>query len=185
MSLHSFGARTLLALSAAVVLSACSTVRPPSGPAPSGPDAGAPYPAYETFDDAEYPAQSPGPVEIVHDVPARVMDGRVVVPASPAPPAPVAPQPRQVEGYRVQIFSSASQESAERIRTSALAWWETAQRSSSSPAEMAVVVTYLQPYYRVRMGGFATREEADQALAFVRQQYPEAFLVPDLVTVTR
>ncbi len=46
-------------------------------------------------------------------------------------------------------------------------------------------MAYLQPYYRVRMGAFATREDAEAALALVRRQYPEAFLVPDLVTVMR
>lgn len=185
MTLSASGPRALAALVFALVFSACSTTRPPSGPDPSGPAPNASYPAYETFDPAEYPAQTPGPVEIVHDVPARVMDGRVVVPAQTNTPAPVAPQPRQVEGYRVQVFSTASQETAERIRSEATAWWERARQGSDAPGEMQVAVAYLQPYYRVRMGGFATREEADRALAFVRQQYPEAFLVPDLVTVTR
>ncbi len=44
-------------------------------------------------------------------------------------------------------------------------------------------MVYIQPYYRVRVGAFASDAEADAALEFVRQEYPEAFLVPDVVTV--
>lgn len=177
---------TFTALVAALTLSACS------GLGPAGPDAGpeappeapAPtYPAYETFDPAEYDAEPEAAVEIVHDVPAAVMAGRVVIPDQAGPaPAPQEPQAQQVEGYRVQIFSSASRDAAEGVRSEAASWWQRAQ-PAGGPRAMEVQVAYLQPYYRVRMGAFATREEADAALALVRRQYPEAFLVPDLVTV--
>ena len=54
------------------------------------------------------------PVEVVHDVPAAVMQGRVVVPTragAPAPsaPAPAEPSPRQVEGFRVQVARDGAQ----------------------------------------------------------------------------
>ena len=178
----------LLAL-AALSLSACS------GLGPAGPDPGpeAPpdgpteptYPAYETFDPADYDAGPPETAEVVHDVPAGIMAGRVVIPDQAGPPAPSEPQPQQVEGFRIQIFSSANRQSAENVRTEAVSWWEGAQSSAGAPDEMEVQVAYLQPYYRVRMGAFASREDADAALALVRRQYPEAFLVPDLVTVMR
>lgn len=173
----------LVLVSAALVLSACSGARPASGPAASEAP-GASYPAYETFNPAAYPAPAPAPVPTEHDVPARVMRGRVEVPGQTGA-LPTEPQPRQVEGYRVQIFSTASRETADRMRSEALAWWETAQRQAGAPREMEIAVAYLQPYYRVRMGAFADRAEAERALALVRQRYPEAFLVPDLVTVMR
>lgn len=182
LSLH---ASVLLA--ASVWLSACSAFGP-AGPAP-GTDPEPPpepvpsYPAYESFDPAGYDADPVVATEVVHDVPVRVMEGRVVVPDRTGPPAPTEPQPRQVDGFRVQIFTSSSRDAAERVRSEAVGWWERAQSSPNAPRTMEVIVGYQQPYYRVRMGAFASRADADAALALVRQQYPEAFLVPDLVTV--
>ena len=178
--------RSVFALALGASLAACAATRPaepgrgPSAPAPV-PEA---YPAYETFDATPYDAQPPGPVEVVHDVPPVVMAGRVVVPARAGRPAPTEPTTRQVDGYRVQIFSSNSRASAEEIRDRALAWWERAQSGQGAPQQLEAVVTYLQPYYRVRLGAFATDADAEAALAFVRREYPEAFLVPDMVTIT-
>jgi hypothetical protein len=177
--------RSAALVAAASALAACSGTGPG---APSGPAAGADptpptYPAYETFDASPYDAAPPARVEVVHDVPAGVMQGRVVVPGGAAAPAPSEPRPRQVDGYRDQVFSSASRGSAEQTRDGAVAWWERAQRRPGAPAQLEAVVVYLQPYYRVRLGAFGTEEDAEAALAFVRTEYPEAFLVPDLVTV--
>ena len=172
-------------LLAALVASGCAGARPsttgPSQPdAPSGPS----YPAYETFDPSAYPVVAPPPVPEAHDVPAGVMSGRVAVPGATGS-LPAEAVPTQVEGHRVQIFSTASQETAERVRGEALAWWATARGGAGAPADMDVAVVYLQPYYRVRMGGFAERDDAEAALELVRTRYPEAFLVPDLITVRR
>ena len=180
--------RAALVLALAATLAACSTTRPPTATGPNasaGPDVTpASYPAYETFDASPYDAAPPARVEIVHDVPAVVMAGRVVVPPRAAPPAPSEPTPRQVDGYRVQIFSSNSRAAAEQTRDGAVAWWSRAGRRSGAPASLDPVVVYLQPYYRVRLGAFASDAQAEAALAFVRAEYPEAFLVPDVVTVT-
>ncbi|WP_420454155.1 SPOR domain-containing protein [Rubrivirga sp.] len=176
---------SLVAVVAALSLSACSGLGPAApDPGPDVPETPeATYPAYETFDPSGLDAEPPASTTIVHDVPADVMAGRVRVPdqgGAPAPP-PQEPVAQQVEGFRVQIFSSASRDAAERVRGEAARWW---QRSGGS-GSMEAMVVYLQPYYRVRMGGFATREEAEAALALVRREYPEAFLVPDVVTVMR
>jgi hypothetical protein len=181
---------SLLALVAALTLSACSGLGasvPDPGPEAPPETPEVTYPAYETFDptglDAEPP---PAQATIVHDVPAGVMAGRVRVPdGSGVAPPPQEPTAQQVEGFRVQIFSSASRDAAERVRGEAVTWWEGAQSAPGAPRTMEAVVAYLQPYYRVRMGAFASRQEAEAALALVRQRYAEAFLVPDLVSVLR
>ena len=183
--------RPALLVAASVSLAACTGAGPESPLV--DPDAERPvegFPAYETFDPSGYDADpEEGVTSIDHDVPARVMEGTVNVPgqtgqAAPAPP-PDEPVERQVDGYRVQIFNTASRDAAERVRSEADAWWQRARPASGAPRDMDLRIAYQQPYYRVRMGGFATREEADQALALVRQQYPDAFLVSDLVTVRR
>ena len=89
-----------------------------------------------------------------------------------------------MDGYRVQVFSSNNRGSAERVRAEALAWWQGGARDrAGAPASLEARVVYLQPYYRVRLGAFATREAADAALRLVRDEFPEAFLVADRVTV--
>lgn len=178
----------VLFVAAGLSLSACSAFGP-GGPAPVeeetplevDPVPG--YPVYETFDASGYDVDPVVQTEIVHDVSARVMEGRVVVPDQAGPPTPTEPQARQVEGFRVQVFTSSNRDTAERVRSEAVRWWEGAQSSPGAPATMEVIVGYQQPYYRVRMGAFATRAQADEALILVRSRYPEAFLVPDLVTV--
>ena len=173
-------------LLAGLVVSGCSGARPtaPSGPDASDEPTGPSYPAYETFDPSAYPVVAPPPVPEAHDVPAGVMSGRVAVPGATGS-LPAESVPTQVEGHRVQIFSTASQATADRVRGEALAWWASARTQPGAPAEMDIAVVYLQPYYRVRMGGFADRDDAEAALEMVRARYPEAFLVPDLITVRR
>ena len=179
----------LFLLVALLVLPACSGLRPVDTEPEPGPATETPtpsYPAYETFDPAGLDAQPNVTVEVVHDVPARVMQGRVVVPdGSASAPAPSEPVPVQVDGYRVQVFTSASRDAAESLRNQALRWWEGARSRPGAPQSLEAIVSYRQPYYKVQLGAFATREEADAALALVRRQYPEAFVVPDLVTVLR
>jgi hypothetical protein len=52
-------------------------------------------------------------------------------------------------------------------------------------SELDVDVAWRPPYYRVRIGSFANRSEAERALAVVARRFPEAFAVPATVTVTR
>lgn len=182
--------RSAAALALSVFVAACSGTGPQApvvDPASEAPLAG--YPAYETFDPAGYDADPEAVTAVEHDVPARVMEGRVNVPGqtgggqpAPAPP-PEEPQARQVDGYRIQVFNTSSRDAAERVRDEAAAWWRGAQSASGAPRAMDLQIAYQQPYYRVRMGAFASREEADAALALVRQRFPDAFLVADLVTV--
>ena len=175
---------TAVLFAVALFLQACSGLRPVETQTETDPAAQAPaYPAYEAFDPAGYDAEPQAAVEVVHDVPARIMQGRVEVPGGETAPTPAPQEPRavQVEGFRVQVFTSSSREAAERVRSEAVAWWSRSQPGRSVDA----LVAYRQPYYRVQLGGYADRADADAALAVVRRQYPEAFIVPDLVTVMR
>ena len=176
-----------LAVLAVLTLSACATTAPPAGPAPPNEPEAPAYPAYETFDPSGYDAEPDVSTDVDHDVPERVMAGRVVVPGGGAAPEtpPPSGEPREVDGYRVQVFSSNNRDSAERVRAQALSWWQRSGRDrAGAPESLEARVVYLQPYYRVRLGAFATREDADAALRLVRDEFPEAFLVADRVTVT-
>ena len=165
-------------LLAFLLVAACAGPSGPSGPAgpPEPPPDRPAYPAYETFDPAGYDAQpSAAPATVEHDVPARLMNGRVVVPGQGGE--------RVVDGYRVQVFSSDSPDAAEGVRSQAAAWWRDVRGTAGAPADLTPEVAYQRPYYRVRLGAFEFRNDAEQALAFVRSRFPEAFVVPDRVTI--
>lgn len=139
---------------------------------------------YETFDPTGYEASPPAvAIAAVHDVSERLMDGRVVLPQTQEPPPRVELEPRQVDGYRIQVFTSESRDTAERIRGEVTEWLSQNPSAAGSMRFGMPLVAYLQPYYRVRLGAFQYENDARQALELVRRQYPEAFIVPDLVTV--
>ena len=183
--------RSLLALSVfgVAVLAACS------GPSQSGqrgsatgPDAETPPtedvdPAvtvaqYETFDVSAYPVRPPEQtVEVTHQVPGRLMQGRADEGVK-----------QTVEGFRVQVYSAQDQEAAQEFRERVRQWW--AEVEPDAPTDLfgdqpPIVIEYTQPYYRVRIGAFADREQAAEALEFVRKEYSGAFVAQSTVTVTR
>ncbi len=173
----------IIALS--VVLCACtgsSQTSGQTGPSPgTDPDAAEEGPAvaeYETFDASEYEARLPErTVEIVHQVPERLMRGRADEGIR-----------RTVEGFRIQVYSARDQQAAEEFREQVRQWWESNREEAPRSAlgeDPPIVVEYSQPYYRVRIGAFADREVAEQALAFVSEEYSNAFISRGTVTVTR
>ena len=148
-----FRALPLLAL---VALSACSG----SQPAPPEPPATVAFPE---------PAQTPPPDLVV---------------VEPAPPPRDEPAPsRQVEGFRVQVYASGTSAGSEQVRADAAAWWDAEQRRTGFTAPLDAYVVFLDNLYKVRMGAFTNRSDAEAALALVRTRFPDAFLLPDLVTI--
>ena len=146
----------------------------------------------ETFDPSAYPASvrtdAPAIPEVQHDVPEDLLANRT--PSTPTPP-PTRPTPppdrpttprepvlRTLNGYRVQIFQSASKDEADRRVADAIAWW---RRSTGGTPEVYTV--YRAPYYRVRVGNYATRSEADRAARSIGGAFPGSLVVPDRVTV--
>lgn len=145
-----------LPLFALVSLSACSG----SQPAPPEP------PVTVAFPDAAPP---PPPV---------------LVAELPPPPPPAEPaSPRQVEGFRVQVYASETSAGGEQVRADAAAWWDAEQRRTGFTAPLDAYVVYLDGLYKVRMGAFTNRSDAEAALALVRTRFPDSFLLPDLVTI--
>lgn len=136
--------------------------------------------AFETFDPSTYAVQQPQPkVDIQHTVPTRLMRGEASRGVR-----------RVVEGFRIQIFSSTEKSAAERRRTEARTWWEQLRQNEDVPEDLfpeqlPTDVAYRQPYYRVRIGSFAERSRAEQALALVKRKYPDAFISQGRVTITR
>lgn len=133
---------------------------------------------YETFNAAAYPVRAPEQtVEVTHEVPDRLMAGRADEGVK-----------QTVEGYRVQVFSAQDQEASQDFREQVRQWWEKNREKAPAdlfPKDTPIVIEYSQPYYRVRIGAFADREDAADALEFIRKSYPEAFVAQSTVTVVR
>ena len=153
--------RASVLLCLVLLLSACAGSRPE--PAPEEP---------ETVSFPEEPASTYEPAPVYE-------------PAPPPPPTPAyepAPQ-RQVSGFRVQVYASETNAGGEQKRAEAQQWWTAEQRRTGFQAPLDAYVVYLDGLYKVRMGAFTNRPDAESALALVRTRFPDAFLVPDLVTV--
>lgn len=135
---------------------------------------------YEDFDASRFQEEAPaGQGEVQHDVPAALMDGRSAEPVS-----------RTVQGFRIQVYSSLDKSAAFNQEEDAKSWLRDQEQLGDLPPSLSdgsppVYTVYIQPYYRVRIGNFTTRSEADRARNFLSQRYSDAFIVPDQVTVTR
>jgi len=95
--------------------------------------------------------------------------------------------PRQV--YRIQVHMTPEQDEAEQVAEQVRTWWQ-ALPTGERPAALADVglrpeVMWEQPYYRVRIGRFPSRSNAEPALSAVRAAFGDAFLVPEQRPVTR
>ncbi len=172
-------------IAALLFLSACS------GSRGSGDDAN-PLPVpedpinmadYEDFDSSPYedvPPAPAGPVE--HDVPESLLEGKVSS----------QPARRNGAGYRIQISSSQDKRTSDRQVEQAVAWWRELVRAGDlddiyidDPSPPPVYQDFRQPYYRVRVGNFASRAEAMEMLRMTERRFPRAFIVPDKVTFNR
>ena len=138
---------------------------------------------YEDFDVSPYDDEPPVPSNIVeHDVPEELLEGKVSS----------QPVSRTGSGYRIQIYSSQDKRASDRQVEQAVAWWREQLRAGllddiyvDDPSPPPVYQDFRQPYYRVRLGNFASRAEAQDMLRMTEQRFPRAFIVPDKVTLNR
>ncbi len=179
--------RSFVLVLASLVLVACSGPKSgtddDSGPSP---DAGTPtaeerarasVAQYENFDVSAYPVRAPDQtVEVTHQVPRRLMQGQ-------------ADQGSQqtLEGYRIQVYSAQEQKASQQFRENVRRWWRRAKEDAPDvfQGQPPIVIEYSQPYYRVRIGAFADREDAEEALEFVSKKYEGAFVAQSTVTVVQ
>lgn len=167
-----------------VVASACSGPREASTPDVPGPDEReARKYALSEFEDFDPRPYSDVALEqsrtVEHDVPQQLLDGRVEEQSM-----------KTVDGYRIQIFSSQNKREADQRANDVIAWWNASRDDSEfeasypgNTAQPPVYIVFRQPYYRVRLGNFAERKEALAFTQIVAKRFPDAFVLPDRVTV--
>lgn len=78
-------------------------------------------------------------------------------------------RPVLVPGFRVQAYAGASRQQAMNIRN------EIAEKFP----DYAAYVVYKQPTFRVRVGDFKSRGEAQKLLRELKELYSSSFIVPD------
>lgn len=76
-------------------------------------------------------------------------------------------------GYRVQIYFGSVRQKASDVK----------QDFSSKHTEVNSYLTYLAPNFKVRVGDFRTRLEAQGFLKSIEGQYPTSFIVQDEINL--
>ena len=93
--------------------------------------------------------------------------------------------PGPVRGFQIQIHTTEENTVAQEVAEEASIWLasldESLVRKLNGSTEIPVHIKWLQPYYRVRVGNYRTREEARGMMAKMAEQFPAAFIVPDTI----
>lgn len=145
---------------------------------PAAPSDVEPPPDYIEFDPTPYEEEPPPDEPIIeHDAPAALLSGALGRQDS-----------KSLPGFRIQILSTRQKSEADLVASQAVAWWRERQSSgeltdivpqaSSTPP---VYQDFRPPYYRVRLGDFLSREEAELVLSLVEAQFESAFIAPDRI----
>jgi len=151
----------------ALTLAACGAPRSPE----TAPAVGArPF----SFDPAEH---GPGPLpedveETIRSL--RPPPAQVDTPAVVAAPAKRDTSWTTTNGYRIQIFTSTTRELAEA---------EALKARERFPSD-SVYILFQSPWHRVRVGDFATRQDAEEKIVEAKEKgYPDAFWVRSQIRV--
>ena len=136
---------------------------------------------YEDFNSEAYqePPEDPSTI-IQHDVPEVLLSADVLL---------FDPSDEQ-SGFRIQIISTLSKQEADQMVEGALAWWRDFVEDDSLrelypqiESDPPVYQDFRTPYYRVRIGNFINREDAERLLEVVEKSYASAFIAPDMVII--
>ncbi len=83
---------------------------------------------------------------------------------------------RGIEGYRIRIFSDIGQGAKdEQMRVRA--------RFLSLHPQIAIYPDYDDSYFKVYVGDFRTKRDALKVLEIVRKDFPDAFIVEDIIVI--
>ena len=79
-----------------------------------------------------------------------------------------------LSGWRIQIFFDAGANSKRKAT-------EVLKQFNENYPESQAYLSFKEPYYRVRVGDFRSRLEAEGFLKKIKPQYPNAFATSDLI----
>ncbi len=131
---------------------------------------------HETLDMSRFVEEPPAPLpDPQHDVPEVLLSGRTEDPL----------MPRTRSGFRIEIASTTEKETADMLAAEAASWWRALRErgvlDEVYPREAMPPPVYQEfraPYYRVRLGNFLKRAEAEAMLGVVERRFADAFIAP-------
>lgn len=82
--------------------------------------------------------------------------------------------PNIIEGYRVQVFSTSGTGSSQKAR-------EARTKFLTFYPSLKAYTDYEAPNFRVRVGDFRTKLEAEKIKKMISQEFPSCFIVPDYI----
>lgn len=84
-----------------------------------------------------------------------------------------ATEKRQVNGYRIQLASGSSRQTLMEVKARFLRLYP----------EMESYLEYHAPQFKLRVGNFIYRQEADRFVEELRKSFSSAFVVPDKILI--
>lgn len=81
------------------------------------------------------------------------------------------------DGYRIQIISTTNQPLADSVANKFRVWADSTIKGYSADA----YIFFRQPYYKVHVGDFQKREQANSFSKLIKRQYPDAWVVHDRI----
>lgn len=82
---------------------------------------------------------------------------------------------RTVQGYTIQVYSGSSREAANEAKGTVYKLFPEARPET----------TYIQPNYKVKVGKFASRMEAQKFYAKLKNDFPGAMVIPEKIALAR
>lgn len=126
-----------------------------------------------------YPGK--GRVTIYEDEAIKGIVGRPITPQRPVYADPGAVPYVKMRGYKIQAFASNDQ------RTSKNEAYQKQALINQAFPELETVIIFESPFWRLRVGNFKTRQEAEEVLNEMRKVFPsfgkEMYIVPDEVKI--
>ncbi len=81
-----------------------------------------------------------------------------------------------IEGYRIHIFMESGNDALMHAE-------EELEKFKENYEDIPVYITFGEPYYRVRVGDFRTRLEANHFLQSISSKYPHAWVIKDMINL--
>ncbi len=106
--------------------------------------------------------QKTGVVRVIADT-QLVHDMKAAVPGEDGP---------QMNGYRIQVYAGTERDAAQKIKT----------EIAINYGEQTYMI-YESPYFKVRVGDFRSRMEAQQLFHTLKQKYTSILLVPGMINL--
>ena len=85
---------------------------------------------------------------------------------------------KKMEGFRIQIFSDSGNNSKTRAQA-------VQEEVAARFPEMGIYLSFKSPNYRIRVGDFRTRLDAQRFLTDISVEYPNAFIVNDMINLPK